>query len=534
VSIPTCYDRTVKLLDGALTDPFNISAAVCDSVEEEFLDQVALIVAHCDLEEERYSFREVRDWSSRLASIMQEDGQASGAPVAVCLDNSFEAAIAHLAIMKIGMISVPILASDPDQIVLRKLAITLPTALFVSSRRGLDWQSIPSIRRAYDLEYIDREMIVNGRRTNHISDAAGCHPPPTVRGSVAAFAFTSGTGSFPKAAIQAHQFLLGTLPSVDVALNSPSAGQLLFAPFDWGWLSGLAILFSAWFFRMPFLVLRGLNGDPSALMDQLMRFEVEHAAFVPTTLRILRTTVKSDCKLRLKSMTTGGERVPSELHEWASEIFHIRINEMYGMTECPGVIGTGDNWQAPVGAMGRAIPGHNLCLIDQAGRPVKDGDRGIIGIRKDHPGVFLGYLNEPTLTRSKFSEEWLISGDIAVQDERGFFWYEGRSDEVIVSAGTRVSLHRIEKLASTHSSVALALAVSLPDDITGEKVILFVVPTPGRLESDLVPSVRGLLRANLSPFEIPRHIRVVDDLPKTATGKLSRVEMRNRYVKEAE
>jgi acetyl-CoA synthetase len=518
--------KTTAMLFAENEHHFNMATAAIDEVEQHYLDSDALVIVGPQGKETRYSFRQVRGWASSVADALIRDGLRPGDLIAVHLKPSIEAAVAHIGILKAGMVSVLLLSGDKPDALYSKIARTSPKAIFTNSdlMSDMDFQDEQSLRRCYRLVVADAELRLDGEMLSGLK--TWLSSSNTVRSDLAIIAFTSGTESAPKAVMQNHEYLLGTLPSLEVVFNYPQPGELVYAPFDWGWLSGLGMLLGAWWFRMPFLIVESNTPDPTALLDALIKCNAKHVALMPTTLRLLRHTASSPPRHCFRSLTTGGERISQELHNWANQAFGFGINVLYGMTECPGIIGSGGNLSAPVGSMGRPIPGQNVCLIKEDGNEAAPGELGVIAVDSKHPGVFQGYLGDDLATRGKLAGSWLITGDYAVEDADGFFWYRSRSDGLIINAGTRISTERVEEVAIRNPLVQDCHALGVPDAITGEKVILFAVWEQDESETANIGNLYRYLSESLSSYEMPRRIILLSELPRTVTGKVAVGDLR--------
>jgi acetyl-CoA synthetase len=184
------------------------------------------------------------------------------------------------------------------------------------------------------------------------------------------------------------------------------------------------------------------------------------------------------------------------------------------------------------GSMGRSIPGHVVDVIDGQGNPVKEGTVGEIAVKRPDPVMFLEYWRQPDATRKKFSGDWLLTGDLARKDEDGYFWFHGRTDDVITSAGYRIGPAEIEDCLMKHPAVAMVAVVGRPDEVRTEIVKAFIVPkaevTPG---PDVEKDIKTFVKTRLAAHEYPREIEFVRELPMTATGKIMRRELKKREIK---
>jgi len=217
--------------------------------------------------------------------------------------------------------------------------------------------------------------------------------------------------------------------------------------------------------------------------------------------------------------------------EWAKEQLGVTINEMFGQTEINYVVGNCQSaWPAKPGSIGRPYPGHRVAVIDDQGNELPAGELGEIAVKKENdPVFFLEYWKNPQATRDKFIGDWGCTGDQAKRDEQGYLWYQGRSDDVIKSAGYRIGPAEIESCLVKHPAVLNAAVIGKPDATRGAIIKAFIVLQPGQRPSDqLVEQIQTHVRGRLAPYEYPKEIEFIDTLPMTTTGKVQRKELRKR------
>jgi acetyl-CoA synthetase len=239
--------------------------------------------------------------------------------------------------------------------------------------------------------------------------------------------------------------------------------------------------------------------------------------------------------LELRSVMSAGESVGVTVIEWAKEQLGVTVNEMFGQTEINYVVGNCQAaWPVKPGSIGRPYPGHRVAVIDEQGHERPRGELGEIAVHREcqgeaDPVFFLEYWKNPQATKDKFVGDWGLTGDQGKMDEDGYLWYQGRSDDVIKSAGYRIGPAEIESCLVKHPAVANAAVIGKPDATRGAIVKAFIVLQPGEqpskaLEEDIQKHVRG----RLAPYEYPREIEFIDALPMTTTGKVQRKELRKR------
>ncbi|MBF0307053.1 MAG: acyl-CoA synthetase [Alphaproteobacteria bacterium] len=510
---------------------YNIGVDVCDRQPP---DAVALIADDGAGGVVRHTFGEIRRLSNRLANTLAAQGVGRGDRVAILLAQSLETAVAHVAAYKLGAIALPLFTLFGEDALLYRLEDSGARALIT------DHANLAKIEPLRDrLPALSTVLAVGGGpgaldfhdRLGRASDQFV--PVDTAADDPALIIYTSGTTGNPKGALHAHRVLLGHLPGVELPHEFfPQEGDLFWTPADWAWIGGLIdVLLPAWHHGVPVLAHRARKFDPGEAMALMARHTVRNVFMPPTALKLMRQAgIGRRPDVALRSIGSGGETLGEELLSWGRDTFGLTINEFYGQTECNLVIGNCAGLM-PVrpGAMGRAIPGHEVAVIDASGAPLPPGQSGEIAVRRGDPVMFLEYWNRPEATAAKFQGDWLATGDTGRVDEDGYFWFEGRADDVITSAGYRIGPAEIEDCLMKHPAVAMAAAVGVPDRLRTELVKAFIVPRPGFVPSDrLAAEIQAFVKARLAAHEYPRLVEFVDELPMTPTGKIRRRDLRDR------
>ena len=296
-------------------------------------------------------------------------------------------------------------------------------------------------------------------------------------------------------------------------------------------------LLHAWQCGQPILGYRG-RFDAEKAYDLIDRYGVRNSFLFPTALKLMmkaESEPRRKYALELRSIMSAGESVGATLIEWGREQLGVTINEMFGQTEINYVVGNCQSaWPVKPGSIGRPYPGHRVAIIDERGNELPRGALGEIAVHRRFKGAadpvfFLEYWKNPEATRDKFIGDLGCTGDQGKMDEDGYIWYQGRSDDVIKSAGYRIGPAEIESCLVKHPAVANAAVIGKKDEARGQIVKAFIVLQPGQraskaLEEDIQRHVRG----RLAPYEYPREIEFIDALPMTTTGKVQRKELRKR------
>ncbi|HXZ02239.1 MAG TPA: AMP-binding protein [Stellaceae bacterium] len=526
------YDEVVRRFRWRVPQRYNIGV---DVVDRQPMGRLALIFLDEQQREQRFSFEDIRRQSNRFANVLHAHGLVRGDRIGVLLPQAPETAIAHVAAWKAGLISVPLFTLFGEDALEFRLSNSGARAI-ITDETGLA-KLRPIRARLPDLRSI---FAVSGGGDGAVgfhSELARAKPDfapvDTAADDPAFIIFTSGTTGNPKGALHAHRALLGHLPGVEMPHQFfPAPDDLFWTPADWAWIGGLFdVLMPAWHHGVPVLAHRARKFDPEEAFDLMARYRVRNAFMPPTALKLMRQL--GDARrpgVEPRSIGSGGEPVGAELLDWGRAALGVTINEFYGQTECNLTIGNNaELFPVQPGSMGRAIPGHQLAIVDDGGAPLPAGEDGHIGVRRGDPVMFLEYWRNPQATRDKFAGDYLITGDIGRRDEDGYFWFRGRADDVITSAGYRIGPAEIEDCLMKHPAVALAAAVGIPDPVRTEVVKAFLVLKAGQGGTPaLAREIQDFVKTRLAAHEYPRQVEFVDALPMTVTGKIMRRELRQR------
>jgi acetyl-CoA synthetase len=528
------YDAVRRQFRWNVPEHFNIGVDICDKWADD-AQRLALIYETRDGVVTRYSFSELKRLSNQAANLMRQAGIGKGDRIAILLPQAPETGIAHIAAYKVGAIAVPLFTLFGIEAVQFRLADS-GAKLLITNREGAAKiarlrSELPELKGVYCID-----GAADGSAAFH-EGLARCsdqfEPVYTRADDPALIIYTSGTTGKPKGALHAHRALLGHLPGVEMSHDFlPHAGDLMWTPADWAWIGGLMdLLMPAWHHGIPVLARRFEKFDPEAAFELMGRHGVRNAFLPPTALKLLRSVAEPRRRwdFSLRSVASGGESLGPELLEWGRETLGLAINEFYGQTECNMVLSScGALFPALAGAIGKPVPGHDVAIVDDAGRLLPDGNIGNIAVRSPDPVLFLGYWNNPQATRDKYIDEWLITGDTGVSHPDGYIQFVGRNDDVITSAGYRIGPGPIEDCLLGHPSVALAAVVGVPDPNRTEIVKAFIVLKPGFAPSEtLKRELQGHVKIRLAAHEYPREVAFIEALPMTTTGKIIRQELRS-------
>jgi acetyl-CoA synthetase len=533
------YDALVREFRWPAPPQFNIGVEVCDRWAERDPGRLAIVAVGAGGRAQDVSYGALRETSNRLANALAAHGVKRGDRVAILLPQTPEVAAIHIAVYKLGAIALPLAALFGTDAVAYRLQNAGAKAL-ITNGQGI--AKLAEIRRGNADSLVDLQLVLSvdgpgdgalgfqtlGFQETMSRASSDFSPVPTAADDPAMMIYTSGTTGQPKGALHAHRVLIGHMPGIEMPHEFfPQPGDRFWTPADWAWAGGLLdCLLPSLYCGVPVVARRFDKFDPEEAFAVMARHGVRNAFIPPTALRMLRAVPnpRGRHNFALRSVGSGGEALGAETLEWGKAALGVTINEFYGQTECNLVVGAcAAIGVVRPGAIGKAIPGHTVAVIDAEGRVLKPGELGQIAVKRPDPVMFLEYWGKPEATREKFIGDWMTTGDQGVIDEDGYFTFIGRDDDVITSSGYRIGPTEIEDCLIQHPAVALAAVIGKPDPVRTEIVKAFIVLKAGRAASSgLADEIQAFVRKRLSAHEYPREIAFIDEMPMTTTGKVIR------------
>jgi len=269
-------------------------------------------------------------------------------------------------------------------------------------------------------------------------------------------------------------------------------------------------------------------------LQLLQKYQINVLCCTPTEYRFMaKLNNLSDYSLpALRSAVSAGEPLNVQVIETFQKEFGITVRDGYGQTENTLLIGTLPGTKLKKGSMGKAIPGYQVEIINHEGKPCAIGEVGDIAVHKSTPTLFKEYYKDFERTQKAYRGDWYLTGDQAKKDEDGYFWYEGRSDDIIISSGYTIGPFEVEDALTKHPLVRECAVVASPDPDRGYVVKAFIVLVDSDIEKgeELIAELQEHVKNLTAPYKYPRKIEFVEELPKTASGKIRRVELRKKEM----
>lgn len=533
-----------KNLHFNIPENFNFAYDVMDVWAEEQPDKVALIWTNDEGEEKIFTFADIKRESDQAAAYFASLGIGHGDMVMIILKRRYEWWLTMLALHKLGAIAIPATHMlTKHDIVYRNNRASVRAIVCVGEDYVLTQVSeamsesptvhtlisvgpkVPDGFHDWHKEWQNAPAFV---RPNHVN----------TNDDTMLMYFTSGTSGEPK--MVAHDFLyaLGHL-TTGVFWHNLSEDSIHLTVADTGW--GKAVwgkFYGQWFAGAAVFVFDHEKFTAEKLLRKIEQYHITSFCAPPTVYRFMIREDFSQYDLSsLRYCCTAGEALNAAVYDKFYELTGIRLMEGFGQTETCMTLGTMP-WMTPKpGSMGKPNAQYDIDLLKPDGTPCEDGEKGQIVVRVGDVkplGLFKGYYRDDKLTRQAWHDGIYYTGDMAWRDEDGYYWFVGRIDDVIKSSGYRIGPFEVESALMTHPAVVECAITGVPDDIRGMVVKATVVlgkEWKDKAGDELVKELQNHVKHETAPYKYPRIIEFVDELPKTISGKIRRVEIREKDKK---
>ena len=547
----TSVDDYQKNLEFIVPENFNFAYDVVDAWAEEEPDKLALLWTNDEGEEIRLTFADLKQRSDQAAAYLQQLGIGHGDMVMLILKRRLEWWISMLALHKLGAVAIPathmltkkdiiyrntrasvkgIICAD-DAYVMSQIEAALPESptveVVIAVAHLPEWcdDETPKLPKGFHdwyKEIINAPAFVRPSHVNSNDDTMLMY-------------FTSGTSGEPK--MVAHDFLyaLGHL-TTGVYWHNLKEDSIHLTVADTGW--GKAVwgkFYGQWIAGACVFVFDHERFNADALLRQIEKYRITSFCAPPTIYRfMIREDLSKYDLSSLKYCTTAGEALNPAVFDKFFEQTGIKLMEGFGQTETTMTLGTMPWMKPKPGSMGMPNAQYDIALMKPDGSFCEEGEKGEIVIRTDKQkplGLFKGYYRDEEQLRKTWHDGYYHTGDVAWRDEDGYYWFEGRIDDVIKSSGYRIGPFEVESALMTHPAVVECAITGVPDEIRGMVVKATVVlgkEWKDKAGDDLVKELQQHVKRVTAPYKYPRIIEFVDELPKTISGKIRRVEIRQK------
>ncbi|MDS0477015.1 AMP-binding protein [Natrinema sp. 1APR25-10V2] len=529
------WEGVLESYDWDAPDELNTAHEACDRHAGSGDVGFAWVSEEGELSE--FTFAELRDASNRVANALTELGVERGDRVTTLLPKIPETIITVLGIWKTGAVHVPLFTAFEKQALEFRINDCEPELLVYHTDHD---DTVATLDVDDELERIsvgdgdaqaaDRsyDELVGDRSTEYDVVRTSMDDPSTMQ-------YTSGTTGPPKGVVLSHKVLPALYPHTKYALDV-TEDDLVWGAADPSWSYGL---FTTGFAPMAFGATRLLHSgqfDADRWIEILDEHDVTVLGAAPSAYRGIIAAGDDVLEGRsfdeLRVLSSAGEPLNPEVYNWFEDHLGLRIHDTYGLTEAGMIVNNyaGLDLEVKAGSMGRPAPGYEVELLDPETRePVGTDEIGEVAVKPREWVIMDRYWEMPEKTEDAFHDGWLLTDDLARRDDDGYFWYEGRSDDVIISSGYRIGPFEVESSLMEHPIVAEAAAIGVPDDQRGQIVKAFVVPveTPDDPDETLA-DLKSHVKEGLARHAYPREIEFVDELPTTATGKIQRYKLEER------
>ncbi len=534
---PGSYDEMMRTFKWEVPERYNLAV---DTVDKHEPSGTAMLWEDWNGNERTVTFGDMKDMSNRIANVLVGLGIRKGDRVAVLLPSLPETAAAFIAVYKTGAILLSLSQLYGDDSITHRLADSQARLLITDgNNRG----RLEGMRDR--VESLERIVVVNAGNAlvgddidldDAMPDASGSFDvADTAADDPAQLYYSSGTTGQAKGILHAHRYLLGH--NEYELCHDVRADEVFHSTGEWAWIAGIVPgLLGPWRYGVPVAVFQRKGGyDPEQTLYILEKYKVGNLFSTPTALRATMEVKdpESRFKMNLRIACSAGEPLNPEVIRWSEEHLGIPVLDYYGLTESYPLCGNFPTVEVRPGSMGLPLPGWNVSILDPETEEVLPvGEKGEICLEsRTNPHYPIGYWNRPEDSDDVFGGPWFHTKDAARMDEDGYVWYEGRADDVIISAGYRIGPFEVESSLIELPEVLEAAAVASPDPKRGNIVKAFVRVAPGTETSEeLVRRMQEHVRTSYSSYAYPREIEFVDDLPKTLTGKIRRIELREAEI----
>jgi acetyl-CoA synthetase len=482
--------------------------------------------------ERNISYKELVEKVNQYAQALRNQGIDKGDRVLVLLPRIPEAYFTYLGCLRAGIVAIPCSEMLRKKDLLYRIEHSDAKGVVAFHKTTSEVNAIGESHPA-----LGNKFIIGGEETDWapLEELAAKEKKEykgesTSRNDMAFLSYTSGTTGNPKGVVHTHGWGYAHVRTAARKWLGVEEGDVVWATAAPGWqkwiwspfLSTVTLGATAFVYHGPF--------DADKYLQLLEDEKISVLCCTPTEYRIMSKldNLASYDLSALKSAVSAGEPLNKPVIEAFKKAFNIEVRDGYGQTENTLLVCNIQGMEVKPGSMGKPTPGNPVDIIDEAGKPAPAGEVGDIAVHKECAALFREYYRDPERTQAAFRGDWYVTGDQAVKDEDGYFWFKGRSDDIIISSGYTIGPFEVEDALIKHPSVRECAVVASPDETRGSIVKAFVVlkEQPAGTEEELIKELQDHTKQITAPYKYPRQIEFMEELPKTTSGKIRRIELR--------
>ncbi|SEA16734.1 acetyl-CoA synthetase [Thalassobacillus cyri] len=484
------------------------------------------------------TYSELIQNANKIGNAFKQEGLKKGDKVLIMIPRLIEAYQVYVGALKAGLVVIPsseMLRAKDLQYRISHGEVSGVVSFHPYTEQFDDIKEIGSLKKftvgaaVEGWTYLD-DLLEEEKVSSELDMA------DTTRDDMAFLSYTSGTTGNPKGVVHTHGWGYAHLKTAAENWLSIQDGDTVWATAGPGW--------QKWIWS-PFLSVLGSGAtglvyqgkfDPKTYLSILERYTVNVLCCTPTEYRLMaKVDNLGDYHLpALHSAVSAGEPLNREVIDTFQKHFNVTVRDGYGQTENTLLVGVMKDMDVKPGSMGKPTPGNRVEIIDEMGEPVGPGEVGDIAVHLETPALFKAYYKDPERTKMSYRGDYYVTGDQASKDEEGYFWFEGRSDDIIISSGYTIGPFEVEDALVKHPAVQECAVVASPDEVRGNIVKAYIVlkeDVDG--DESLTKELQDHVKELTAPYKYPRKIEFITELPKTTSGKIRRVELRQKEKQQS-
>lgn len=531
-----CIERGISLRREDFLAPKEYN--IVDEIEKyaKTTTKTALIIHHDNGEIEKITYTDLIKKANKVANLFKNNGLTKGDVVLIMVPRSEEAYITYIGALKAGLTIIPssemLRAKDIDY----RIKHSQAKAIVAFENEVKQFDEVNELNGLKLFVYGESHDPWIPIQKNIENESEVFEGVQTLDTDIAFLSYTSGTTANPKGAIHSHGWGYAHLRTTAAHWLGVQEDDIVWATAAPGW--------QKWIWS-PFLATLGSGAtafvhmgrfDPQEYLSILQEQHINVLCCTPTEYRLMAKVdnLKQYDLSSIKSAVSAGEPLNSEVIKKFLDVFSLQVRDGYGQTENTLLVGTLLGMKPKPGSMGKPTTGNIVDVINDLGEPTQPGEVGDIAVHSSTPALFKGYLNDPERTQKQYRGDWYLTGDRAYKDEDGYFWFEGRGDDIIISSGYTIGPFEVEDALVKHPAVKECAVVASPDEIRGNIVKAFVVLRDPELKNNptIIKELQDHVKTITAPYKYPREIEFIEELPKTSSGKIRRIELRQKELEK--